>query len=313
MAQRLQPVVTKPVDVVDAPGITITEYFGRVASKDATASFARAKVKAADEANFQAPKFSEYVICTSGCIELEHSDSTRTRVQAGQGVFLPKGLRVKWTWPEAAEYLAVCVPAFSPELAGAEVDASADASVVDEESRRKLAKLHQETKAASPETEGSGAALDARPIVVKPIDVVAADQITITEHFGHVASNDGTASFAMATVKNASEEAFQAPQFDEYVVCVEGSIDFLESGGERTHIQAGEAVFLPKGLRVKWIWPEPTKYAVLCLPAFSPELSGREAEEGATVAKDSASMSRLEDLHKVKAGGSDAAPPHVGA
>ena len=41
-----------------------------------------------------------------------------------------------------------------------------------------------------------------------------------------------------------------------------------------------------KNLQVKWIWPEATKYTVLCLPAFSPELSGREAEEGATVAKE---------------------------
>mmetsp|Transcript_89483 Transcript_89483/g.191788 ORF Transcript_89483/g.191788 Transcript_89483/m.191788 type:complete len:313 (-) Transcript_89483:80-1018(-) len=312
MAQK--PVVTKPVDVVDAPGITVTEYFGRVATKDSTTSFARAKVKGADAANFQAPQFSEYVICTSGCIELEHSDSTRTRVEAGQGVFLPKGLRIKWTWPGAAEYLAVCLPAFSPELAGTEVDDSSG-GVVDQEARRKLAKLHQGA-GAQPEAEESGAALDARPIVVKPVDVVSAEQITITEHFGHVASSDGTASFAIATVKSASEEAFQAPQFDEYVVCIEGAIDFfhesVEGVGERTHVQAGEAVFLPKGLRVKWIWPEPTKYAVLCLPAFSPAISGREAEEGATVAKDSASMSRLEDLHKSAACG-DSAPPHAGA
>jgi hypothetical protein len=45
------------------------------------------------------------------------------------------------------------------------------------------------------------------------------------------------------------------------------------------------------------IWLEPSTYFVLCLPAFSPELCGREAEEGATVAKDSASMERLEKLH----------------
>ena len=38
--------------------------------------------------------------------------------------------------------------------------------------------------------------------------------------------------------------------------------------------------------QVKWIWPTATQYTVLCLPAFSPELSGREAEEGATVAKE---------------------------
>ena len=39
-------------------------------------------------------------------------------------------------------------------------------------------------------------------------------------------------------------------------------------------------------LKVKWIWPESTQYTVLCLPAFTPELSGREVEDGTTVAKD---------------------------
>ena len=46
------------------------------------------------------------------------------------------------------------------------------------------------------------------------------------------------------------------------------------------------------------VWPEATEYEVLCLPAFTPALCGREAEENATNAKDSASMARLEQLHK---------------
>ena len=80
-------------------------------------------------------------------------------------------------------------------------------------------------------------------------------------------------------------------------VGAEGAIDFLHGGGEKVHIDAGQGIFLPKGLRVKWVWPEACKYFVLCLPAFSPALCGREAEEGATVAKDGASMQRLEKLH----------------
>ncbi|CAJ1401025.1 unnamed protein product [Effrenium voratum] len=107
---------------------------------------------------------------------------------------------------------------------------------------------------------------------------------------------DGAFSLASARVREASEEAYQAPLFDEFVICNEGSIEFLH-GEERLRLQEGEAVFLPKSLRVKWIWPQATRYTVLCLPAFSPELSGREAEEGATVAKDSKSMERLEALH----------------
>ena len=117
------------------------------------------------------------------------------------------------------------------------------------------------------------------------------------EHFGHVASKDGTASLGVAVVKAASEEAWQAPQFDEFVICSKGAIDFIYGDGLKASIKAGEGIFLPKNLRVKWVWLEATSYFVLCLPAFSPTLCGREAEEGATVAKDSASMQRLEKLH----------------
>ena len=63
------PLVTQPVPVVDTPGLTISEYFGHVASKDGTASFAVVDVRAADDAAFQTPAFAEYVICNAGAIE----------------------------------------------------------------------------------------------------------------------------------------------------------------------------------------------------------------------------------------------------
>lgn len=292
----MQPCVIKPIDVVEGPGITITEYFGHVASKDGAASLAIAKVKHADKAGFQAPQFAEYVICNEGSIEFVYGDSTSTRIEAGEAVFLPKGFRVKWTWPTAATYTVVCLPAFSPALSGSEVD-DPSCTVVNTASRQKLAELHHEVGSEHELGSTGVAAVEAELSVVKPVDVVQADAITITEYFGHVASKDGTASLAMATVREASEEAFQAPQFDEYVICTEGSIDFQYGDGKHMHVKAGEGVFLPKGLRVKWIWPEATKYTVLCLPAFSPELSGRESDENATVAKDSLSMERLESLH----------------
>ena len=77
-----------------------------------------------------------------------------------------------------------------------------------------------------------------------------------------------------------------------------GAIDFVHGDSLKSSIVAGQGIFLPKNLRVKWVWLEASAYFVLCLPAFTPELCGREAEEGATVAKDSASMQRLEQLHQ---------------
>lgn len=196
------------------------------------------------------------------------------RVTVGQGVFLPKGLRVKWTWPGKAAYTALCLPAFSPDLARTEGEAAPPADF--------------------------DASL--RPRICSAVDVVAAPSITITERFGHVSSQQGTCSLATAVVRVAAEEAYQAPGFDEYVLCTAGSIEFIHAGG-RAQISAGEAAFLPKNLRVKWVWPEATQYTVVCLPAFSPDLSGRDVEETATVAKNSESMRRLEDLHSMAAEG----------
>jgi len=268
-----QPTSVKPVVVVETPYLTITECFGRVATKTEACSLATVVVKDKSEARFQTPLFEEYVIVTEGNVDLVHGAKGAEqclRVQAGEGVFLPKGLRVKWTWPEGgAKYTALCLPAFSPESTRTEADGLEPPADLDP---------------------------TLLPQTFPAVNVVEAPNITITERFGHVASQRGCCSLATAVVKAAAEEAYQAPGFDEYVLCTDGSIEFIFSEGKTT-IGAGEAIFLPKELRVKWIWPEPTKYTVVCLPAFSPELSGREEEETATVAKDSASMKKLAELH----------------
>ena len=304
-----EPVVTTPVKVLDTPGITIREFFGLVSSKETSTSFAMATVHRPDESGFQAPAFAEYIIVNSGSLDLHtvHADGAhleKTHVSAGQGAYLPAGLRVKWSWPEPCTYTVVCIPAFSPQMAGSEPAPSGVDTVVDATSRAKLADMHRaahETTAASQLTPARELPLGISPLLVKPVAVVEAPGITILEHFGNVSSSDATASLGRAVVKGASQEAWQAPGFDEYVICNKGAIEFLYGEGKSKSIVAGEGIFLPKHLRVKWIWPEATEYTVLCLPAFTPALCGREAEENATNAKDSASMARLQQLHAQKA------------
>lgn len=299
-----------PVKVLDTDAITISEFFGQVSTLTGSASFALATVRRAIdpwEVAWQTPQFAEYVIVNSGRLDLytEHANGcelTKTSVEAGQGVYLPAGLRVKWAWPEACTYTVVCVPAFSVHTSGSE---SADGrnAAVDDAARASLARMHL-TKGMSataprylPNTVVGKLPKGIPPLVVTPVPVVEAPGITITEHFGNVSSSDPQASLGMAVVKGPSQEAWQAPQFDEYVVCTKGSIEFLYGDGRKKSIVAGQGIFLPMNLRVKWVWPEATNYTVLCLPAFTPELCGREAEENATNAKDSASMARLQQLH----------------
>ena len=171
------PLVTTPCKVVDTANLTISEYFGHVASKDGTCSFAVVEVRAADSAAFQTPAFAEYVICNEGIIELEHSDGEIVRVEPGQGAFLPSKLRLRWRFPGPCNYTVVCKPAFSPELAAHEE--SSGGTIVSAEARERLKAMHHEAGSAPTEggseggTEGGaegGAPL--RATLVAPVSVL---------------------------------------------------------------------------------------------------------------------------------------------
>lgn len=263
------PVVTPPVDVVEVPGqLVITEYFGNAATKDPRLSAAHVKWLAAGEEDWQTPEFDEYVMIISGEVRLEHAGGP-TVVGGGSGVFLPAGLRVKWVFPGPCEYIPLCLPAFTPdnvhrEEPGAEVAVPAHA------------------------VEG------AVPTVFPPVDVVKAGDLTITEFFGRVTSKDATLSACLAVVTAPCAEAYQAPDFDEYVLVLKGQLKLHRADGV-TDVEPGQAVLLKAGERVKWVWPGECTYVPVCLPAFSPENCHREEEDGA--AKDKACMDRLHELH----------------
>lgn len=137
--------------------------------------------------------------------------------------------------------------------------------------------------------------------VFKPVDVVSAPDLTISEYVGRVASQHADCSACVATVRAATEELPQCPAFDEYVLVLEGEVH-IRSGptlADTTVIKAGNALFLKAHTRVQWVWPGPCKYVPICLPAFSPANCGREegfAAAGA-VAKTEESMDRLRELH----------------
>eukprot|EP00466_Bigelowiella_natans_P012222 jgi/Bigna1/46826/estExt_Genewise1.C_70161 len=135
-------------------------------------------------------------------------------------------------------------------------------------------------------------------ITFKPVSVVDAKDITIREFFGRIASRDARLSACEVSVKKASEEAWQTPQFDEYVMVLEGKVELRYSDGSSTTVEAGSGAFLPAGMRVKWRWPGPCKYIPICLPAFSTDNCGREDEEGNNHAKTGEAMMKLTAMHE---------------
>jgi quercetin dioxygenase-like cupin family protein len=68
----------------------------------------------------QAPEFDEYTVVLSGSLVVEHADGELT-VGEGEAVLTPAGERVRYrAGDDGAEYVAICLPAFAPELANRE-------------------------------------------------------------------------------------------------------------------------------------------------------------------------------------------------
>ena len=95
---------------------TIEEFVGRARSGDTKVSIARMVSPAGWEEPKQTPEFSEYTLVLRGMLRVE-SESGTLDVRAGQAVIASSGEWVRYSSPEpgGAEYVAVCVPAFSYE------------------------------------------------------------------------------------------------------------------------------------------------------------------------------------------------------
>jgi len=92
---------------------SIEEFIGRVNSKDEQLSVARMKSPPGWVEPGQRPEFLEVSVVLSGTLHVEH-DGGAFDVAAGQAVVCEPGEWVRYSTPEGAEYVAVCLPAFSP-------------------------------------------------------------------------------------------------------------------------------------------------------------------------------------------------------
>lgn len=111
--------------LIEAPSIVtaagnkpkrIEEYAGRVNSGHAAVSVARMTSPGGWLEPGQRPDFEEVTVVLRGLLRVE-SESDTLDVRAGQAVVTRPGEWVRYSTPDAdgAEYIAVCVPAFSPD------------------------------------------------------------------------------------------------------------------------------------------------------------------------------------------------------
>ena len=104
----------------------IEEYAGRVNSGHSAVSVARMVSPAGWVEPGQRPEFEEITVVLAGALRVEHEGGALV-VRAGQAVVAHPGEWVRYSSPEAggAEYVAICLPAFSPGSVHRDPDAPA--------------------------------------------------------------------------------------------------------------------------------------------------------------------------------------------
>ena len=109
--------ISQPTRIPVPGGKLIDEYVGRVTSGTSTVSVAHMRAPGGWDEPAQTPEFDEVTLVLVGEVIVEH-DGGEVAVAAGQAVLTRAGERVRYrVGPDGAEYVAVCLPAFAPELA----------------------------------------------------------------------------------------------------------------------------------------------------------------------------------------------------
>jgi quercetin dioxygenase-like cupin family protein len=108
--------ITQP-SVIEAAGNKpkrIEELIGRVSSRTTAVSVARMTSPPGWVEPGQTPEFDEYTVVLGGVLRVTTREGALD-VRAGEAVIAHAGEWVQYSTPDGAEYLAVCLPAFSPE------------------------------------------------------------------------------------------------------------------------------------------------------------------------------------------------------
>jgi len=109
--------IRKP-SVIEAAGNKpkiIQEFIGRVNSGSEAVSIAKMTSPGGWVEPGQTPEFDEYTVVLRGMLRVAHNGGS-TDVRAGEAIITHAGEWVQYSTPEddGAEYVAVCLPAFSP-------------------------------------------------------------------------------------------------------------------------------------------------------------------------------------------------------
>ena len=106
--------VTDPTVIPGVGEKVIRELVGNASTGTGSMSVARMTSPPGWEEPAQTPEFDEVTVVFEGTVVVEH-DGGEFTVGPGEAVLTRAGEKVRYSTPAGAEYVAVCVPAFSPE------------------------------------------------------------------------------------------------------------------------------------------------------------------------------------------------------
>jgi mannose-6-phosphate isomerase-like protein (cupin superfamily) len=112
----LPTLIERPTRVAAAGNLPkiIDEYVGHLNTREGRISVAHMRSPAGWEEPGQTPEFEEYTLVLRGRIIVRHKDG-ELEVSAGQAIVTHPGEWIQYSTPEGAEYIAICLPAFSPD------------------------------------------------------------------------------------------------------------------------------------------------------------------------------------------------------
>jgi quercetin dioxygenase-like cupin family protein len=112
--------ISTPASFPVPGGKIISEHVGLMSTGTLAVSVAHMVAPASWGEPFQTPEFDEITLVLKGSVIVDHEGGPTTAL-AGQSILTQAGERVRYSsGPDGAEYVAVCIPAFSPNAANRE-------------------------------------------------------------------------------------------------------------------------------------------------------------------------------------------------
>jgi mannose-6-phosphate isomerase-like protein (cupin superfamily) len=112
-------------------------------------------------------------------------------------------------------------------------------------------------------------------IIAAPTLIPVPGGKTIEEYVGRASSRDEAVSVAHMVAPAGWDEPFQAPEFDEFTVVLEGEL-LVDHDEKTSTISSGQAIITRAGERIRYRTQTGARYVAICLPAFNNDLVHRE-------------------------------------